>query len=111
MEILMAIARALGLLVLLATSAAAAPPADPAHVRPLRDVTFPRTAAAVERGRYLAEGLLQCFICHSERDWSKPGAPPRAGMKGAGRVFYEKEASRMVAPNITPDAETGAGRW
>jgi hypothetical protein len=23
-------------------------------------------------GRYLSEGLLQCFICHSERDWTQP---------------------------------------
>ena len=50
----------------------------PGHFRPLRDVVFPRTPAELARGRYLAEGVLQCFICHSERDWTVDGAPPRA---------------------------------
>ena len=77
--------------------------------RPLRNVTFKRTAARLARGRYLTEGVLQCFMCHSDRDWSKPGAPPIASRKGAGHVFEDR--SWLVAPNITPDPETGAGKW
>lgn len=68
-------------------------------------------SAAVARGRYLAEGLLQCMICHSERDWEKPGAPPVEGRRGAGRVIQEEGSYRIVAPNLTPDPETGIGRW
>ena len=52
--------------------------------RPLRTLVVARTSERVERGRYLSEGLLQCFICHSERDWKKPGAPPIPALKGAG---------------------------
>jgi hypothetical protein len=77
--------------------------------RPLRDVTYERTPARRERGRYLTEGVLQCFLCHSDRDWSKPGAPPAAGRKGAGHVWEGR--TWLVAPNITPDKETGAGTW
>lgn len=68
-------------------------------------------STAVERGRYLAEGLLQCMICHSERDWEKPGAPPVEGRRGAGRVIREEGPYRLVAPNLTPHPETGIGRW
>ncbi len=79
--------------------------------RPLTDHTFEVTPGRIERGRYLAEHLLQCFMCHSERDWDAPGAPPRAGRKGAGAVMSERAGRRIVAPNLTPDPDTGAGRW
>lgn len=68
-------------------------------------------SAQVARGRYLVEGLLQCMICHSERDWDEPGAPPVEGRKGAGRVIERDGEYRIVAPNLTPDPETGAGEW
>lgn len=63
------------------------------------------------RGRYLVEGLLQCMICHSERDWGTTGAPPVEGRKGAGRIIQEDGSYRLVAPNLTPDPETGIARW
>jgi mono/diheme cytochrome c family protein len=89
-----------------------AEPAPPAKAvvytaRALRDITVPRTPERLARGKYLSEGLLQCFICHSERDWKKPGAPPVAATRGAGAVWR----AGLVAPNLTPDAETGIGRW
>jgi hypothetical protein len=93
-----------------ATAAASSEPAMPSHaIRPLRSVSYERTDSRRERGRYLTEGVLQCFICHSERDWSKPGAPPVEARKGAGWV--QEGTSRLVAANLTPDPETGAGSW
>jgi mono/diheme cytochrome c family protein len=105
----------LSLLLLLATvpdkwAVATAAPVYPL-ARPLTDRSFAPSPARLERGRYLTEHLLQCFVCHSERDWGAPGAPPVAGRKGAGTVLSERADRRIVAPNITPDAETGAGRW
>lgn len=79
--------------------------------RPLGDRVYEPTPERLERGRYLAEHVLQCFICHSERDASLPGAPPVEARKGAGVVFSESEERLIVAPNITPDVETGAGGW
>jgi mono/diheme cytochrome c family protein len=102
------------LLVLLALlPAAGTPAAEPTlpRQRPLTDVRFETSADRVERGRYLTEHLLQCFICHSERDWTRPGAPPIPARKGAGAVLSEAGERRIVAPNITPDPETGAGTW
>lgn len=79
--------------------------------RAIRAEPFERTEARIARGRYLAEGILQCFICHSDRDWDQPGAPPKEGFKGAGQVMRDDPDGHVVAPNITPDPETGAGRW
>lgn len=79
--------------------------------RPISSQPYVSTPERVERGRYLANGILQCFACHSERDWDAPGAPPRAGMLGAGQVLSDEPGKRRVAPNITPDLETGAGTW
>ncbi len=83
----------------------------PRSIRALTDVVFERTEARLTRGEYLAEGLLQCFICHTDRDWKQPGAPPLTGRKGSGHVFRDDGEYRLVAPNITPDPETGAGKW
>ena len=96
------------LLLLLLAGLAALPVAGAAEpdyprARPLTDRTFEPGPARIERGRYLTEHLLQCFVCHSERDWDAPGAPPIAGRKGAGVVMSERADRRIVAPNITPD--------
>ena len=80
-------------------------------IRPLTDIAFERTGDRLQRGKYLTEGLLQCFVCHTDRDWSAPGAPPIPGRKGSGHIWSEDGEFRLVAPNITPDKETGAGNW
>jgi mono/diheme cytochrome c family protein len=71
-----------------------------------------RQQARLERGRYLVEGLFDCFGCHSEVDWESPEASLLPGKKGSGTVFPgEILPFPIVAPNISPDAETGAGKW
>src|SRR5207245_9708841 len=55
--------------------------------------------------------ILACFRCHSDRDWSQPGGPVPNEKKGAGHVFEKENIPGLVAPNITPDLETGAGKW
>ncbi len=51
-----------------------------------------------------------CVFCHSERDWSAPGAPPREDRLGAGVVWTAEGMPWLTAPNLTPDPETGLGR-
>ncbi len=79
--------------------------------RALRNITFERTPARVARGKYLAQGILGCSRCHSDRDWSQPGAPPVPGREFAGHIFTEDGRPWLVAPNLTSDAESGNGRW
>jgi hypothetical protein len=80
--------------------------------RPLTNRTFERTPQRLERGRYLASSLLGCMDCHSVRDRTKPGARIVNGMMGAGDIIPVKGMpGRLVAPNLTPDPETGVGDW
>lgn len=85
---------------------------DSFKVRALTDVKFERTAARHAQGKYLVNGILQCFNCHSPRNWDSAGALPVAGKEGSGGdVLFEDSATKIIAPNITPDNETGAGTW
>jgi mono/diheme cytochrome c family protein len=72
---------------------------------------FEPTAVRLERGRYIVEGVAHCFECHSDVDWETPGGQPREGRKGSGTEFAKYGFPWLVAPNITPDSETGAGTW
>jgi mono/diheme cytochrome c family protein len=77
--------------------------------RPLTDRKFESTPQRLERGKYLASG---CMYCHSPHDWKAPGTPILAGMEFSGEVEpYEGLPGRIVAPNLSPDKETGAGTW
>ncbi len=80
--------------------------------RALTNRTFERTPQRVERGRYIATGLSGCVYCHSPHDWTAPGTPIMAGKEASGEVLpYAGLPGRMVAPNLTPDQETGVGLW
>lgn len=82
-----------------------------AKQRALTDRKFEATPQRLARGKYLVDGVMGCFGCHTDQDWSKPGAPPVAGKEGSGHVWSDQEMPWLVAPNITPDKETGAGNW
>lgn len=66
------------------------------HIRPAPDV---RASGSVERGRYLFRNLMDCGGCH-QPDGSGAPMPREKEIPGA-----------IVAPNITPDPETGIGGW
>lgn len=68
----------------------------------------PADQALLERGRYLVEIAGACGICHATRS---PTGAPLAGMELAGGRIFVERGFRAVAPNITPDPETGIGRW
>lgn len=71
-----------------------------------------QSQARIERGRYLMEGLMDCFSCHSDVDWKAPGAPVVPGRKGSGTIFPDENLPfKVVAPNLTPDAEAGLAKW
>jgi mono/diheme cytochrome c family protein len=64
-------------------------------------------AALLERGRYLVEVTAACGNCHT------PMGPqgPVPGRTLAGGSVFDEPPFRAVAPNITPDPDTGIGRW
>jgi mono/diheme cytochrome c family protein len=83
----------------------------PAAVPPA-PVVVEVTPARVARGKYVFL-LADCDGCHSERDPSRFGAPVVASGRGKGTVLPASLGlpGTVVAPNITPDLETGIGNW
>jgi mono/diheme cytochrome c family protein len=81
--------------------------------RPAPEMKAPTTPEAIARGRYLAEAMTGCPACHSPIDETRPGEFPQAELTFAGRVWPADSGmpGTIVAPNITPDPETGIGRW
>jgi mono/diheme cytochrome c family protein len=80
--------------------------------RPLTSRHFEATPERLERGRYLFAGLTGCAACHSEHDLTQHGIPILPGAEGAGEVMpFDGLPGLIVAPNITPDPQTGAGNW
>lgn len=65
-------------------------------------------ARLIERGAYLMNGIVACGNCHLQR--ADDGRPlPERGLSG-GMVF-DFAPSKAYASNITPDPETGIGKW
>lgn len=81
------------------------------ETRPLSDRRFEPSPARLERGAYLVRSVSGCLFCHSELDPSVEGLPVKAGEAGAGRTLAAEDMPWLTAPNLTPDAETGAGAW
>lgn len=93
-----------GLAYLYLRKPAAAPPSS---------VKVETTPARLARGKYIFEDLSDCAGCHSMRDFSRFGAPVIGGGMGIGFIFPAELGlpGTVVAPNITPDLETGIGAW
>lgn len=82
------------------------------NARPLTARQFEPSPERLERGRYLVSGVTPCLDCHSVQDWKTHGAPVIPGREGAGQIMPLPELpGRVVAPNLTSDAETGIGKW
>jgi mono/diheme cytochrome c family protein len=61
----------------------------------------------LERGRYLMHGIVACGNCHT------PVGPngPQLDRELAGGLEFKEAPFTAYASNITPDPETGIGRW
>ena len=83
------------------------------RVRPLTNRTFESTPQRLARGQYLSNNLLGCFECHGEHEWTRHDAPLIESTRGVGYSEFPMAGlpGRVIPPNITPDPETGAGRW
>jgi mono/diheme cytochrome c family protein len=67
------------------------------------------TVGTVERGEYLAR-MFACLDCHSPRD--SAGAYDQSHLyEGGGMQMPLPDGSLLIAPNLTPERETGLGAW
>jgi mono/diheme cytochrome c family protein len=72
------------------------------------------TPARLARGEYLALHVVDCLLCHSEVRFDRFGLPRVPGSDGKGGFGFGKEfgiPGVVYARNITPDPETGLGKW
>ncbi len=82
------------------------------RARALTARSYERTPARLARGKYLAEGVLTCRHCHSPHDWTRHDPAIPEGRAFSGSVIESAGLpGRVVAPNLTPDVETGSGNW
>jgi mono/diheme cytochrome c family protein len=65
-------------------------------------------AQDLERGEYLVETIAGCGNCHTPHN---PDGSLDSDMALAGAFVIEEPIFRALAPNITPDIETGIGDW
>jgi mono/diheme cytochrome c family protein len=80
--------------------------------RPLTDRKFEATPERLKRGTYVAEHLAACTDCHTPFESAPGSSENMLHKKGSGQVFpLPGFPGRLVAPNITPDPETGVGKW
>jgi len=69
---------------------------------------FAQDKKLIERGTYLMNSIVACGNCHVQR--GEKGRPLHERGLSGGMVFDE-EPFKAYAPNITPDPETGIGKW
>jgi mono/diheme cytochrome c family protein len=66
-----------------------------------------RADAAVERGCYLVDTVAACTNCHTPKG---PNGPLPGKRLAGGDVIKHRDFAAVV-PNVTPDKQTGIGRW
>lgn len=80
---------------------------------PAAPIAHPDTTNAVEFGHYLVTGRYDCYPCHSADfktlNMEFPEKTP--GYLGGGNKMITLDGKERFTANITPDEETGIGRW
>ena len=63
----------------------------------------------VERGSYLVNSILTCANCHSPR--KADGSIDQTRQFSGGPQTWDEPSFKVKGANITPDPETGIGKW
>lgn len=69
------------------------------------DITVEITPERLKRGEYLANAVMACVDCHSERDWSLYAGPLVEGTLGMGGEVFSQELGfpgNYISKNLTP---------
>ncbi len=77
------------------------------NVGPAPDLYIENTAGQIARGKYLANNVMVCIECHSQRDWSLLNAPSKPGTRGMGGEVHGQRLGfpgKYVSTNLTPAA-------
>ncbi len=73
----------------------------------LMGIASAHAQSPVERGKYLVDSVMTCHNCHT------PMGPngPQFDKALSGGLRFNEPPFDVTAPNITPDPETGIGKW
>jgi len=80
---------------------------------PTQKISVPDVEDQVAYGRYVVDGMADCFSCHS-KDFKTMNVlePAKSeGYLGGGNPTLDTKGNVVMSANITMDAETGIGRW
>ncbi|MFN7116789.1 MAG: c-type cytochrome [Saprospiraceae bacterium] len=80
---------------------------------PTKPIPLPDTTDQIAWGKYLANATFDCYGCHSA-DFTKnnPLEPEKsAGFYAGGNPMLNMEGETIPSANLTPDEETGIGKW
>ncbi|HEX6083543.1 MAG TPA: c-type cytochrome [Thermoanaerobaculia bacterium] len=81
--------------------------------RPAAAEKIEATPERVARGKYLVHNVSICLDCHSERTYAY-ALPFKPGREGVGGFVWDRKIGfpgTLAAANLTPDPETGLGKW
>lgn len=80
---------------------------------PKAKIPVPSLEDPVAYGRYVVNGMADCFACHSKDFKTMNAVEPEKseGYLGGGNPTLDAEGNVVYSANLTMDAETGLGRW
>lgn len=80
---------------------------------PAAPVAEPDTGDAVAFGHYLVTGRYDCYPCHSAdfKTLNQEFPEKTGGYLGGGNKMVSLDGKERLTANLTPDEETGLGRW
>ena len=79
-----------------------------------QEVVAPEVSNTIEYGKYIVQGQLRCYDCHSASFETVNDVDPELTphyMGGGASVVDIRTGELMVAPNVTMDKEEGIGSW
>ena len=80
---------------------------------PAHEIPDPDTTNQLAWGKYLSLYQIECFACHS-KDFKTMNVevPEKSeGFFGGGNQMTDEDGKPITTLNITPDEETGIGKW
>jgi len=83
---------------------------DRIHEVPEPDLRASTDSATIEQGRYLAYGPAHCAYCHNSEE-NMPALRRGEEPPIIGGYTIKMPLAALPAPNLTPDPETGIGRF
>ena len=80
---------------------------------PEKEIPDPDTTNKLEWGKYLTLYQIECYTCHSKDFKTMNVEKPELseGFFGGGNELVGKDGNKIYTLNLTPDEETGLGKW